>query len=109
MWRKYHISNLVLIFIMEKYDLVLIFLHGVGSSGSSWRARLLDCLRKSSCKIRLITPTAPIDSVTMFGGIKMNSWFDMTNFGNTYREIKEIKSAAQVGYNELSFNGQLTI
>ena len=53
------------------YDKVLIFLHGVGGSGSEW-IRFLQKIVPANTKV--ILPTAPTSPVTLYGGIVMNSW-----------------------------------
>ena len=50
---------------------VLIFLHGVGGTGSEWTNFLLKIVPDNT---RLFLPTAPCVPVNMFGLIEMNSW-----------------------------------
>ena len=55
----------------DEYDKVLLFLHGVGGSGSEWVKFWKKILPN---KTKLILPTAPKANVTMYGGIRLNSW-----------------------------------
>ena len=51
----------------------LIFLHGLGDTGEGWRAGLGD-LGQS---MRLVLPTASCKAVSINGGARMPSWFDI--------------------------------
>jgi predicted esterase len=51
----------------------LIFLHGLGDTGAGWR----DGFAGVGSELRIILPTAPCMPVTLNGGARMPSWFDI--------------------------------
>lgn len=67
-------SNLTVIEPSHPQTATLVFLHGLGDSGESW-ASLLSSITPPSMKI--ICPTAREMPVTLNGGQKMASWFDI--------------------------------
>ncbi|KAG8831818.1 hypothetical protein FRC17_002523 [Serendipita sp. 399] len=61
-----------------KHTASVIFLHGLGDSGRGWApvARMLSRNPKLS-HIKWILPHAPTEPVTLNGGMRMPSWFDI--------------------------------
>lgn len=64
----------------------VIFLHGLGDSGSGW-AFLPQYLAQSGAvpglsDINFVFPNAPAIPVTINGGMKMPAWFDIYELGN---------------------------
>eukprot|EP00124_Ichthyophonus_hoferi_P004819 Ihof_evm1s587 gene=Ihof_evmTU1s587 len=64
----------VVIPALEKHTATLIFLHGLGDSGSGW-ASSIEMIRSKCMKV--ICPNAPNQSVTLNMGMKMPAWFDL--------------------------------
>ena len=64
----------------------LIFLHGLGGEGSSWRF-FANEIKKYIKNIRIILPTASENKISAFGKIKNRSWFDITEFPITENYI----------------------
>jgi len=52
----------------------IVFMHGLGDTGEAW----LRELRTSFPGLRIVAPNAPVEPVTINGGMKMSSWFDLT-------------------------------
>lgn len=70
----------------------VIFMHGLGDTGHGW-ASALSSIRSSY--IKYICPTAPIMPVTLNGGCRMPSWFDLYSLDISAPEDAEgIKRAA---------------
>ena len=70
------------------YQHVLIFLHGVGGSGSEW-ARFLQKVVPPNTK--LILPSAPKASVDLFAGREMSSWYNMySSYSSNLLEVKNM-------------------
>ena len=53
----------------------VIFFHGLGDTGHGW-AELFSEIAIPN--VRYIFPTAPVAPVTLNGGMKMHSWFDIS-------------------------------
>merc|ERR1712045_81442 len=73
------------------YHHVVIFLHGVGGSGSEW-SRFLQKVVPPNTK--LILPNAPKASVDLFLGREMSSWYNM--YSSYSSNMMEVKNMAQV-------------
>ena len=70
------------------YQHVVIFLHGVGGSGSEW-ARFLQKVVPPNTK--LILPSAPKASVDLFLGREMSSWYNMySSYSSNLLEVKNM-------------------
>jgi len=70
----------------------LIFLHGLGDTGHGWSAGF-ESLGISHLKS--ICPNAPVNAVTLNGGFRMPSWFDITSLSFSGPEDEQgIKDAA---------------
>jgi len=60
-----------------KHTATLIFLHGLGDTGHGWCDQLHTVLSSSLNYLKIICPNAPIAPVTLNGGARMPSWFDI--------------------------------
>jgi predicted esterase len=58
----------------------LIFLHGLGDSGSSWASQLLATMRQQLPDTKIVCPTAPTGAVTCNHGAEMTRWHDIQRF-----------------------------
>lgn len=54
----------------------VIFLHGLGDSGHGWES-VMRIISKAFPFIKFILPHAPSKTVTLNGGMKMPSWYDI--------------------------------
>ena len=63
----------------EDVDAAIIFLHGLGDQGSSWRhlTRFYNTDFFSGRSVAWEFPTAPIIPVSCNGGYEMTAWFDL--------------------------------
>ncbi|KAM0749745.1 Phospholipase/carboxylesterase [Meredithblackwellia eburnea MCA 4105] len=59
-----------------KHTATVIFSHGLGDTAAGWKP-VAQALNRRFPQIRWILPTAPIQPVTLNGGYKMTSWFDI--------------------------------
>lgn len=74
-----------------KYTAAMIFLHGLGDTGQGW-SDTIGAIIPPYCK--LICPTAPSIPITLNGGMKMTSWFDlMALSADGPEDIEGIKKA----------------
>ena len=58
----------------------IIFIHGLGDNGQGWLTQLNQATQG---KVRIVTPNAPDVPVTLNGGHKSPSWFDMMGLSPT--------------------------
>ncbi|GAB6033484.1 acyl-protein thioesterase [Chamberlinius hualienensis] len=87
-----NMSAPVVISASAQHTATVIFLHGLGDTGHGW-ASALSSIRSSY--IKYICPTAPIMPVTLNGGCRMPSWFDLYSLDVSAPEDAEgIKRAA---------------
>ncbi|KAL5017451.1 hypothetical protein ScPMuIL_007040 [Solemya velum] len=71
---SHEMSSPVVAVSQAKHTATLIFLHGLGDTGHGWA----DSFRSLKLKnIRCVCPNAPYQPVTLNGGMKMPSWFDI--------------------------------
>lgn len=56
---------------------VVIWLHGLGDSGHGFAPIVPELKLDPSLGIRFIFPHAPVQPVTVNGGMKMNAWYDI--------------------------------
>ncbi|KAL7298382.1 hypothetical protein TKK_0008721 [Trichogramma kaykai] len=83
----------VVIAATARHTATLIFFHGLGDTGHGW-ASSLGALRAPHVKV--ICPTAPTMPVTLNGGFRMPSWFDLRALDASGPEDEEgIKKAAE--------------
>ncbi|ETN65714.1 acyl-protein thioesterase 1,2 [Anopheles darlingi] len=83
----------VIIPSVAKHTSTLIFLHGLGDTGHGW-ATSMGALRTPDMKV--ICPTATPMPVTMNGGFRLNSWFDLKSISISDPEDEEgIKRATR--------------
>ena len=74
-----------------EYQHVVIFLHGVGGSGSEWKRFLQKILPP---RTKLILPSAPVAPVDLFFGREMSSWYNM--YDSYTSNILEVKRMAEL-------------
>ena len=74
-----------------RHQQLVIFLHGVGGSGSEWK-RFLQKILPSGTK--LILPSAPTAPVDLFLGREMSSWFNM--YDSYTSNLLEVKRMTEV-------------
>jgi len=91
---KYRMANPVVVPASAAQTATIIFLHGLGDTGHGW-AQTLAALKPPYAK--LICPTAPTIAVTLNGGMRMPSWFDLKSLDPSGEEDEAgIKKAADV-------------
>ncbi len=59
----------------------VIWLHGLGADGHDFEPIVPELVRPDWPAIRFVFPHAPIQPVTINGGMRMRSWYDILGFG----------------------------
>jgi len=72
----------------------VIWLHGLGADGNDF-APIVPELRLPQAAIRFVFPHAPVQPVTINGGMRMRAWYDITD-GAIRREDERGVRASQV-------------
>ena len=78
-------------------QLSIIWLHGLGADGNDF-APVVPELEKLGVKnCRFVFPHAPLQAVTINGGMEMRSWYDITSldFNDRQQDAAGIKASAQ--------------
>ncbi|XP_012260302.2 acyl-protein thioesterase 2 [Athalia rosae] len=79
-------STPVVIAATARHTATLIFFHGLGDTGHGW-ASSMGAVRAPHVKV--ICPTAPTMPVTLNGGFRMPSWFDLRSLDPSGPEDEE--------------------
>jgi len=91
---KFRMSNPVVIAASAAQTATIIFLHGLGDTGHGWAQTLAQI---KPPYVKLICPTAPTIPVSLNGGMRMPSWFDLKSLDPSGEEDEDgIKKAADV-------------
>lgn len=75
---KYEPGQLYVIGPKLSYDAVVIFLHGLGDTGSGWK-QSFKYFSDQNQYIKFIFPTAPLMAVDIHGGGKSRAWHNITS------------------------------
>ncbi|GAM17609.1 hypothetical protein SAMD00019534_007840, partial [Acytostelium subglobosum LB1] len=67
---------------------IVIFCHGLGDTGHGW-ADVMEMIGEHNQHIKFILPNAPIQPVTINGGYRMNSWYDIKTLSERGTEDKD--------------------
>ena len=85
-----------IIYQSQEPDAALLLLHGLGDSAQGW-SDVGQLLFKQYPSMRVILPTAPISPVTLNGGMRMTSWYDILGLDPSDTEdSKGIKSSVEL-------------
>jgi phospholipase/carboxylesterase len=63
----------------------VIWLHGLGADGNDFAPLVPELVRPHWPAIRFVFPHAPVQAVTINGGMRMRSWYDIVSFDLTGR------------------------
>ena len=77
----------------------VILLHGLGDSGEGWAPMAPHLIRDGWPALRFIFPHAPVQPVTINGGMRMRSWYDIVDLNDIESRADEagiLQSAAAV-------------
>lgn len=58
----------------------VIWLHGLGADGHDFAPLVPELVRRDWPAIRFVFPHAPVQPVTINGGMRMRSWYDIVSF-----------------------------
>lgn len=64
----------------------VIWLHGLGADGNDFAGIVPQLRLPADAAIRFIFPHAPVQPVTINGGMKMRAWYDIVGIGPEFRE-----------------------
>ncbi|KAJ2104430.1 hypothetical protein IW146_008649 [Coemansia sp. RSA 922] len=79
----------------------VIFIHGLGDSGHGW-APVAQMLARTQPHVKFILPHAPEQPVTLNGGFRMPSWYDIKSLDQIARNEDEAgMNASMMKINEL--------
>lgn len=67
-------------------DACVIWMHGLGASGDDFSGIIPALQLPSDLKIRFIFPNAPVQPVTINGGMRMPAWYDIYHMDRMERE-----------------------
>lgn len=70
-------------------DASVIWLHGLGASGNDFQPIVPELGLPKEHKVRFIFPHAPEQAVTVNGGHKMPSWYDILSMGSSGRSVNQ--------------------
>lgn len=65
-------------------DAAVIWLHGLGADGYDFEGVIPMLDLPGSAAVRFVFPHAPVQAVTLNGGMQMRSWFDIYGIGPEY-------------------------
>lgn len=87
-------SGAYIVAAQARHTATLIFLHGLGDTGQGWSEMFKQLKLKN---VKCVCPTAPTIPVTLNGGFRMPSWFDILALSPEGPEdAAGIKSAADI-------------
>jgi len=74
----------------------IIWLHGLGADGHDFEAIVPELRLPAGLSLRFVFPHAPVQPVTINGGMAMRSWYDIRSFDSDDRADKDglLKSSA---------------
>ncbi|MEM9171073.1 MAG: carboxylesterase [Pseudomonadota bacterium] len=58
-------------------DAAVVLLHGLGADGHDFAPIVNELRLPESCRVRFVLPHAPVQPVTINGGVAMPAWFDI--------------------------------
>jgi len=76
----------------------IIWLHGLGADGHDFEAVVPELRLRGGLSLRFVFPHAPVQPVTINGGMAMRAWFDIVSFDVEGRADRDglLKSSAAV-------------
>lgn len=64
----------------------VIWLHGLGADGSDFAGIVPELQLPATMAIRFVFPHAPVQPVTINGGMPMRAWYDIAGIGSGYHD-----------------------
>lgn len=72
----------IIINAAQKHTATIILAHGLGDSASGWKDAAME-MSGQLPYVKWILPTAPSNPVTLNGGMRMNSWYDIESLSKS--------------------------
>eukprot|EP01080_Neovahlkampfia_damariscottae_P004922 gene4922-8510_t len=92
--------SLITIEARETQTATLIFLHGLGDNGKGWSSHFKTYLHKQYPFLKMIFPNADSQPVSINGGMKMPSWYDIKGLSiNDEEDETGIRKSASIVHN----------
>lgn len=74
----------------------VIWLHGLGADGNDFAGIVPELQLPKELAIRFVFPHAPVQPITINGGMPMRAWYDVAGIGSGYRDDEPgIRKSAQ--------------
>src|SRR5256885_14166590 len=70
----------------------IIWLHGLGADGNDF-APIVPELRLPKTAIRFVFPHAPVQPVTINGGMRMRAWYDVADGANRREDERGVRAS----------------
>ena len=70
----------------------IIWLHGLGADGNDF-ASIVPELRLPKTAIRFVFPHAPVQAVTINGGMRMRAWYDIADGANRREDERGVRAS----------------
>lgn len=67
----------------------VILLHGLGDSGDGWSPVVPHLVQDGWPPLRFVLPHAPVQPVTVNGGMRMRSWYDIVDLDDIDRRVDQ--------------------
>eukprot|EP00658_Telonema_sp_P-2_P041005 TRINITY_DN29320_c0_g1_i1.p1 TRINITY_DN29320_c0_g1~~TRINITY_DN29320_c0_g1_i1.p1 ORF type:complete len:249 (+),score=38.14 TRINITY_DN29320_c0_g1_i1:228-974(+) len=81
-------TRVISILPVKKHTATVLLLHGLGDTGAGW-ADAAAYLSNSLPHVGFVLPTAPQQPVTLNGGMRMHSWYDIHGLNSRDDELCE--------------------
>lgn len=72
----------------------LVFLHGLGDSGRGWLSAMQQ-IAGAIPGLQILLPDAPVQPVTINGGMRMPSWYDIVDFGEQSHDHRGMEKSCR--------------
>ena len=74
-------------------DAAVIWLHGLGADGRDFEPIVPELRLPAALRLRFVFPHAPIQPVTINGGMRMRAWYDILQLGGGPEDEKGIRAS----------------
>ncbi|MBV8030197.1 MAG: dienelactone hydrolase family protein [Betaproteobacteria bacterium] len=74
-------------------DAAVIWLHGLGADGHDFEPIVPELRLPAALRLRFVFPHAPIQPVTINGGMRMRAWYDILQLGGGPEDEKGIRAS----------------
>lgn len=79
---------------LAEHTASLIFMHGLGDTGEGWSQILSEELGPSLPYVKMIFPNAPVQPITLNGGMAMPGWYDIVTLDKEAPDAEDLDGLA---------------